>query len=85
MTPEIFIDSYIPGPRSTSQRDIPPSSRRSYSSMERLCGVDQAEDVVENEVAAVSVGLQLEELGIAHGLLLLINLFQSVSIGAIRG
>lgn len=42
--------------------------------MERLCSVDQAEDVVKDEVAAGAVGLQLEELGVAHGLLLLIDL-----------
>lgn len=36
--------------------------------------VDQAEDIVEHEEAACTVGLQREELGIVHGLLLLIDL-----------
>lgn len=36
--------------------------------------VDQAEDVVEHEEAASTVGFQREELGVVHGLLLFVNL-----------
>jgi len=39
-----------------------------------LCTVDQAEDVVENEVAALAIGLELEGLSVVHGPLLLIDL-----------
>lgn len=38
------------------------------------CGVNQPEDVVENEVASLTIGEELEGLGVAHGLLLIINL-----------
>lgn len=37
--------------------------------------VDQAEDVVENEIAAGTVGLELEALSVVHGLLLLVDLY----------
>lgn len=41
----------------------------------RLCGgVDQSEDVVEDKVAASSIGHELESLGVAHGSLLLVDL-----------
>lgn len=49
-----------------------------------LGSVDQTEDVVQDEEAALAIGLEVEALGVAHGLLLLIDLFQIVSIGAIR-
>lgn len=40
-----------------------------------LCGgVDQTEDVVEDEVAARAVGEQLEALAVVHGLLFLVDL-----------
>lgn len=38
-----------------------------------LGSVDETEDVVQNEEAAGAIGLELEALGVAHGLLLLIN------------
>lgn len=49
-----------------------------FSSMLRFLrgSVDQTEDVVQNEVAAGTVGLELEALGVVHGLLLLVNLFE---------
>lgn len=54
-----------------------PSSRRSnYIRVTHLRrGVDQTENVVEHEVAAGAVGLELEALGVVHGLLLLVDLF----------
>jgi hypothetical protein len=39
-----------------------------------LGAVDQTEDVVEHEVASGTIGLQLEALGVVHGLLLLVDL-----------
>lgn len=36
--------------------------------------IDQAEDVVEDEVASLAVRLKLERLGVVHGFLFLINL-----------
>lgn len=66
------LGAYVP----TRQRSVPPSSRR--SNLNRVLvlrgGVDQAEDVVENEIAAGAVGLELEALGVVHGLLLLVDL-----------
>lgn len=55
----------------------PHSSRRSiFIQVALLRGsVDQTEDIVENEVAAGAVGLELEALGVVHGLLLLVDLF----------
>lgn len=45
--------------------------------------VDQAEDVVENEIAAGAVGLELEALGVVHGLLLLVDLYVWKVLGVI--
>lgn len=39
-----------------------------------LGAVDQTEDIVEHEVASGAIRLQLEALGVVHGLLLLIDL-----------
>lgn len=36
--------------------------------------VDQPEDIVENVIASLAIGKELEGLGVAHGLLFLINL-----------
>lgn len=64
-----------------TKRYPPPSLRRSiqYSFLNGNLGssVDQAEDVVENEEATGTVGAQREELGVVHGLLLLIDLIAS--------
>lgn len=49
-----------------------------------LGGVDQTEDVVQDEEAALAIGLEVEALGVAHGLLLLIDLFRKVSNGVLR-
>jgi hypothetical protein len=38
-----------------------------------LCTVDQAENVIKNEVAALAIGLELEGLGVVHRPLLLID------------
>jgi hypothetical protein len=46
-----------------------------------LGSVDQTEDVVQDEEAALSIGLEVEALGVAHGLRLFIDLFHGVSIG----
>ena len=43
-------------------------------SLRPLCGVDETENVVEDEVAASAVGAKLESLGVAHGALLLVDL-----------
>lgn len=46
----------------------------------KLCllrgSVDQTENVVENEIAAGAIRLELEALGVVHWLLLLIDLFR---------
>lgn len=39
-----------------------------------LGAVDQTEHIVKDEVASGTIGLQLEALGVVHGLLLLVNL-----------
>lgn len=61
----------------------PPSSRR--SNLNRVLvlrgSVDQAEDVVENEIAAGTVGLELEALSVVHGLLLLVDLYALKVLG----
>lgn len=61
-----------------TKRYPPQSSRRSIQSSifaGNLSGsVDQAEDIVKHEEAAGTVGLQRKELGVVHGLLLLVDL-----------
>lgn len=43
--------------------------------LNRLCGgVDESEDVIEDEVATSSIGQELEGLGVRHGSLLLVDL-----------
>lgn len=51
-----------------------PSSIRKFPYSFHLSTVDQTEDVVEDEVASLAVGLELEGLRVIHGLLLLIDL-----------
>ena len=49
--------------------------------LDRLCGsVDESEDVVEDVVAAGTVGQELEGLGVAHGSLLLVDLQSERSV-----
>ena len=47
--------------------------------------VDQAEDVVENKVAASTIRLELKALGIIHWLLLLVDLFANRSVSGQTG
>lgn len=57
---------------------FPLSSRRRicFEPHDLLGAVDQTEDIVEHKVAARAIGLQLEALGVVHGLLLLIDLLK---------
>lgn len=59
-----------------TRKHIPLSLRRGICFRPRnlLGAVDQTEDIVEHEVASGAIGLQLEALGVVHGLLLLVNL-----------
>lgn len=59
-----------------TRKHITLSSRRGicFGAHNLLGAVDQTEDIVEHEVASGTIGLQLEALGVVHGLLLLIDL-----------
>lgn len=59
-----------------TRKHIPLSSRRGicFGASNLLGAVDQTEDIVEHEVASGAIGLQLEALGVVHGLLLLVDL-----------
>ena len=51
-----------------------PSVSSSFRSSFHLSTVHQTEDVVEDEVASLTVGQEMEGLGVVHGLLLFIDL-----------
>lgn len=59
-----------------TRKHIPLSLHRGicFGARNLLGAVDQTEDIVEHEVASGAIGLQLEALGVVHGLLLLIDL-----------
>ena len=51
-----------------------PAGIKSAALASSCCGIDQSENIVEDEVASLAIREELEGLGVAHGLLFIVDL-----------